>query len=291
MPVVSVIIINYNTADLVKKCIQSVLMQKNISVEIIVIDNASHDNSIAVLHTLKDKLFFVANTENIGFGRANNQAFALSKGRYIFLLNPDAEFITDLDLYRSVQYMEKNPQYGLIGTQVLDSDLNLTDSASYHYPRQKQTSADFSSLPGEWATVLGASMLVRRDVYQKVNGFDEDFFLYAEETDLCLRIRKAGYKIGYYQEVAVKHIGSASERKNPPEEIMRKKKKGKYLFYSKHYPIADVVKLVKDDLKHARFHLLRLVFIKRLWGLNKENKLRYARHKVSVDVAQQFLLD
>lgn len=289
MPDVSLLIVNYNTADLVKKCIQSVLKQKNIAAEIIVIDNASHDNSVAVLQTLQQEILFVANTDNIGFGRANNQAYHLSKGRYLFLLNPDAEFITERDLYNSIQYMKNNPQYGLIGTQVLDSNNKVTDSASRHYPRQKQTTANFSNLPGEWATVLGASMLVRRDVYQKINGFDEDFFLYAEETDLCLRIRKQGYMIGYYEDVAVRHSGSASERKNPPEEVARKKKRGKYLFYSKHYPKADVIKLVKADLWHAKFQLLRLAIIKRFWGLNEVNVMRYARHQVSRTVAQEFL--
>ena len=245
MPEVSVIIVNYNTADLVKKCIQSVLMQTDIRFEIIVVDNASADNSVAILQTLQHKITLVANRNNVGFGRANNQAFRLSKGRYLFLLNPDAEFTKPHDLYNSIQFMEKNPPYGLIGTQILDSHSNITNSASHHYPRQKQTSANFSHLPGEWATVLGASMLVRRELYQKINGFDEDFFLYAEETDLCLRIRKQGYLIGYLEDVAVKHIGSASERKNPPEEIIRKKKKGKYLFYSKHYPKSDVVSLYR----------------------------------------------
>lgn len=286
---VSILIVNYNTADLIQKCIQSVLDQKNCRFEIIVIDNASHDDSVNVLQTLQDKIHFVANKENIGFGRANNQAFHISQGRYLFLLNPDAELTSDHDLYEAVQYMEQNPQCGLFGTKVLDSQLKITDSASFHYPRQKQTSADFSHLPGEWATVLGASMFVRRDVYQKVNGFDEDFFLYAEETDLCLRIRQAGYWIGYYEKIAVKHIGGASENKNPPEEVMRKKKKGKYLFYSKHYPKADVLKLVKDDFKHAKFQLFRLGVMKRFWGLNKDQLIRYARHKVSVEVAQDFL--
>jgi GT2 family glycosyltransferase len=286
---ISVLIVNYNTAELVKKCIESLLDQQNVNFEIIVIDNNSHDSSAEILQKLTPRITFILNTDNKGFGRANNQAFKLCKGRYIFMLNPDAVCLTNQDLAHAVQFMNAHPECGLAGTRIVNGNQQLEETSFYHYPRQKQTSANFSGLPGKLATVLGASMIVRREVFEKVNGFDEEFFLYGEETDLCLRIRKAGYMIGYCEFVTVQHIGSASEKGNPPEEIIRKKKLGKLLFYRKHYPEADVRKLVKQDLNRAYLHLFRLTLIKWLFGLNNKQQAQYRRHLIVRDLTRNYL--
>jgi GT2 family glycosyltransferase len=291
MPIidVSVIIVNYNTAQLVKKCVESVLCQQNINFEIIVVDNHSSDDSIDVLRQFEACIALIANSDNKGFGRANNQAFRICRGRYVFMLNPDAVCLTETDLFHAVQFMDHHPHCGLAGTRIVNADNKLERTAFLHYPRQTQTSADFSGLPGRLATVLGASMIARRDVFERIHGFDEDFFLYGEETDLCLRIRKLGYTIEYCEQMTVRHIGSASEKGNPREEVVRKKKAGKLLFYKKHYPKSDVLKIVKHDLRHARFHMLRLSLIKRLFGLNVKQENKYRHHRVSLELARQFL--
>lgn len=286
---ISLLIVNYNTASLVKKCIESLLTQQNVNFEIIVVDNNSHDDSVAVLQQFVPHITLITNQDNKGFGKANNQAFTLSQGRYIFMLNPDALCMTDQDLQHAVQFMDENSQFGLAGTRILNHHQSLEQTVYYHYPRQKQTHADFSHLPGKIATVLGASMLARREVFARINGFDEDFFLYGEETDLCLRIRKLGYSIGYCESVTVQHVGGASEKGNPREEILAKKKNGKLLFYRKHYPHADVCKIVKHDLARARFHLFRLFLIKCLFGLNKKQENKYKQQIVIRNLAKEFL--
>lgn len=286
---ISVIIVNYNTAALVKKCVESVLSQRDVSYEIIVVDNASHDQSMAILQSFGRRIQLISNVDNVGFGKANNQAFQYSSGRYLFLLNPDAMCLSDLDLSRALKYMEENPLIGLAGTSIMNSDGQLLSTIYHHYPRQKKTSADFSHLPGNIATVLGASMLVPRRVFEKVRGFDESFFLYAEETDLCLRIRQQGHAIGYCEQVAVQHVGGASEKGNPREEVIRKKKAGKLLFYRKHYSPADVIKLVKSDLKKAKWHLFLLALVKLFFGLNEKQKSKYKQHTVSYELARRFL--
>jgi GT2 family glycosyltransferase len=122
-----------------------------------------------------------------------------------------------------------------------------------------------------------------------LKGFDEDYFLYAEETDLCLRIRKAGYKIGYCDQVTVKHVGSASERGNPPVEIIRKKKLGKYLFYRKHYPRTAVVKIAKNEMGAARRKLFPLNLKKLVFKLNQSQLEDHARYSASYSIAKQLL--
>src|SRR3990167_5851563 len=118
---VSVLIVNYNTADLVRQCILSVLKQRGVQFEIIVVDNCSHDNSVSVLQSLTPQITLLANVNNLGFGTANNQAFNISKGRYLFMLNPDAVCLNEQDLFLAVQFMDQHPQYGLMCTRIIDS--------------------------------------------------------------------------------------------------------------------------------------------------------------------------
>lgn len=289
MKEISVLTINYNTADLIQRCIESVLRQQDVNYEMLVVDNASTDNSVAVLQDYYDRVILLPNKKNLGFGRANNQAFRKSSGRYLLLLNPDAMLLTPHDLANLIRYMDEHPDYGLIGTRIVDSHQNPIVTVSDHYPRQKQTTINFSCLPGEWATVLGASVVIRREVFEKIGGFDEDFFLYAEETDLCLRIRKQGFKIGYCDRVTVLHVGSASVRKTPPEQVIRRKKQAKYLFYRKHYCLQDVIQIAKKELQHAKWHWLRLVFKKKIIGLSAHEEYRLLRHKVTCDIASGIL--
>lgn len=286
---ISVITVNYNTADLIRGCIESVLRQSDCNYEMIVVDNASSDNSVSVLNDYKDRITFVSNTHNLGFGKANNQAFKLSRGRYLFLLNPDAVLLSSNDLQNAVRYMDENLAFGLVGTRIIDSQQNHIVTISDHYPRQKQTSVDFSKLPGKWATVLGASMIIRRDVFDAVDGFDEDFFLYAEETDLCLRIRKQGYHIGYANDISVLHIGGASERKSTPEQVIRRKKHAKYLFYRKHYHRDDVMQIAKKDFKQAKWNWLRLSLKKKVFGLSPKDEEKMLRHRVTCEITNELL--
>ena len=144
---ISVLIVNYNTAELVKKCLESLWVQQDVNFEIIVIDNNSHDDSVAVLQQFIPRITFVPNQDNKGFGKANNQAFKLSQGRYIFMLNPDAICMSHQDLFHAVQFMDRHTEYGLSGTRILNSNHQLEQTAYKHYPRQKQTRADFSNLP------------------------------------------------------------------------------------------------------------------------------------------------
>ena len=286
---IAVLIVNYKTPALVKRCIESILSQEDVRFEIVVIDNHSQDESLERLREFGAKIKLIANTENKGFGAACNQAYKASEARYLFLLNPDASLLTHHDLFRAVRFMDNHPEYGLVGTQIVDAENHLQTTVWDHYPRQDQSGIDFSHLPGEWATVLGASMIIRRDAFSKVSGFDEQFFLYAEETDLCLRLRKQGYMIGYCEEITVSHIGGASEKSAPSADVARRKKSAKYLFYTKHYSKPFVIKIIKKDLKHARFHLWKLKIKKLFGGLNENEAARFARHQVSYELAKAYL--
>lgn len=256
---VSVIIVNYNTGDLIQRCVDSVLRQTDCQFEVIVVDNASQDNSLDVLQSYDDRIKLIANAKNVGFGKANNQAFAVSTGKFIFLLNPDATLKKENTLSAFLDYMGSHLSCGVVGP-VVTKNHNPTEP-QYVYPGQHHLKKELEALPGEIAWIIGASMFIRREVYEKVAGFDEDYFLYGEEADLCLRVRRAGWSIGYAKNIRVDHIGGASERKSSIRDYWLKKQAGIILFYKKNYEHAEAVRLIERDLKLSRRKLLVLKFV------------------------------
>ena len=229
---VSVIIVSYNTAKLIRSCIDSVRMQKNVRFEIIVVDNASADKSAEVIRTYGEQVSLIVNSDNIGFGRANNLAFKKARGHYIFLLNPDARFVKNTALATMVRFMDAHPEFGIVGTLIDQADEQV--KPYMYYPCYKFIGRDYSDLPGDIAWIAGASMMTRAEVIDKTCGFDEDFFLYWEETDWCLRIREGGYAVGYNPEVVVQHIQGASEQNTSQYDYALKRQNSLYLFCRKH---------------------------------------------------------
>jgi len=267
----SVIIVNYNTAELVSRCISSVLQQKNVSVEIVVIDNASTDDSVSTIQNLLSEngsISLIRNTENMGFGRANNLAVKNAKGKYLYLLNPDGMMQDEQNLAKSLDFMQSHPEFGLVGTAIYEPRKNRFVQPKKGYPAQKmlRLTKDLEKLPGEIAWVLGASMIIPRVVYQEVGGFDPDFFLYGEEVDLCLRIRKLGYLLGYNENVVIEHFAGASESRAKPIETFLRKHRGFYLFCKKHYHLEDVKRIAKKNIFRAKIRLffLKLIFSKKI---------------------------
>src|SRR4030042_666987 len=122
-----------------------------------------------------------------------------------------------------IRFMDAHPQVGLAGTRLINPDGSLQESVSWRYPGQKFAGAEMAGLKGRIACVLGASMIARTDLIRRIGGFDEEFTLYGEDQDLCLRIRREGYEIGYVDSVAVAHFGGRSERQSVPAEGWKKK--------------------------------------------------------------------
>ena len=171
---ITAIIVNYNTSNVVGACIDSLLMQEAVESEIIVVDNASKDNSKAMLETYADKVRLLGNEENVGFGKACNQAFKVAQGEYIYLINPDVELTEPTDFQKLITRLEAHPEIGFIGTNLQGE----TTAAATSYPGQKHIKQDFEALPGGIAWLPCTSAFVSRSVYEKVAGFDEDFFVY-----------------------------------------------------------------------------------------------------------------
>ncbi|MHB8090050.1 MAG: glycosyltransferase family 2 protein [Syntrophales bacterium] len=258
LPDVSVIIVTYNTADLIGECLSSVERDEGPAREIFVVDNASTDGGAELLRKNHQKIRLTANKENRGFAAANNQVLPLCRGRYIFYLNPDTKLVGSGVIGRCVRFMDANPKIGLAGVKLVNPDGSLQESVSLRYPGQKFAGAEVAGLKGKIACVMGAGMIARTNLIRDLNGFDESFTLYGEDQDLCLRVRRAGYEIGYIEDAVVMHYGGQSERRSLPAEVWRKKTFAEYLFYRKHYSPGAVARIRRADLRKARFRLFTL---------------------------------
>jgi len=256
-PILSIIIVSYNTADLIGNCLKSVFEAIDIAGEVFVIDNASTDGSSDFIKDNFPSVHLVANTKNAGFAAANNQVLPQCKGKYIFFLNPDTEVVSDA-FSEAISFMDANPRVGLAGTKIINSDGTLQWSVSYKYPGQKYTTTELSHLPGNIACVLGASMIGRSELIKKIGGFDEDFFLYGEDQDLCLKIRKSGYEIGYTDSAAVIHLGGQSEKDSLPSEVWKKKIHAEYIFYRKHYLSKTIKRIGRAHIIKAWWRIVTL---------------------------------
>ena len=226
----SVIIVNWNTRDLLAQCLRSVYdTTSNLDFEVVVVDNASTDGSQAMVRQQFPHILLIANRENVGFARANNQAMRVSRGRYALLLNSDA-----LLLAHAVQAMislaEANPQAGIIGAQLLNPDGSFQASHT-PFPNLWQEFLILSGvgrmLYGPWypshgpqeeqgpqmvGYVEGACMLVRREAFEDVGGLDEGYFMYAEEVDWCYAMWEKGWQVWYQPAAQVIHLGGGSSR-------------------------------------------------------------------------------
>ncbi|MDP2663277.1 MAG: glycosyltransferase family 2 protein [Dehalococcoidia bacterium] len=251
----TVVIVSYNVADLLRRCLDSVtrtLAASGLGSEIVVVDNASTDGSGAMLRTGFPGVSIVQNDSNRGFASATNQGLAQSKGRYVFLLNPDTELIGDA-AGRLVAFMDDRPGAGMSTGQLINPDGTLQPGA-FRFPSLWMSLLDFfpvnhrltgsrlngryrldGNVPFEIDHPLGASMMVRRAVLDQVGPLDDAFFMYCEEIDWCIRIKKAGWRIFCVPQARIIHHVAQSTRQRAPAMYVELQK-SRSLLFRKQYP-------------------------------------------------------
>lgn len=233
LPKVSVIIVNWNTRDILKNCLESVYAQTRPDlIEVIVVDNGSTDNSCQMVRTLFPELTLIENAGNMGFAKANNQAMMAAKGQYLLLLNSDTIILGNA-IAKSLAFAEARPDAAVIGCRVLNPDmtpqpscfmfpsilnmlislccLNRLFPRSRFFGREEMTWRSGTD-SREVDVVNGCFMLVRRRAVREVGMLDERFFIYAEETDWCYRFREAGWKTIFYPNAEIIHLNGQSSR-------------------------------------------------------------------------------
>ncbi|MBI3941601.1 MAG: glycosyltransferase family 2 protein [Chloroflexi bacterium] len=243
----SIIIVSYNTASILRNCLQSVLAQALSSrYEIIVVDNASGDGSPALVAQEFPAVTLIANTTNVGFGRANNQGIQASHGRYVLLLNSDT-LLPPGALVPLLHFMDRTPRAGACSPRLLRPDGTPQPYAFGGDPTIRYLLArGFNQVARhrylhDWSTnavqevdwVSGACLMVRRAAIDQVGLLDENIFMYFEDNDWCLRLRRAGWKIYYNPTVQITHLGGQSLARNP--QARRAYYQSLEYFYAKHY--------------------------------------------------------
>jgi N-acetylglucosaminyl-diphospho-decaprenol L-rhamnosyltransferase len=233
-PDLSVIVVNYNATDYLERCLESIRRQTGVVHQTIVVDNASLDGGVEMIARRFPWVFVIANEHNAGFAAANNQALSHCRSRYILFLNPDTE-VLDCAFARLVDYMEANRAVGLAGCRLVNPDGSPQSSTEERYPGQKYAAGELKGLKGGIAWVMGAAMVADAELINALKGFDERFFIYGEDADLCLRVRKAGMEVGFINDAVVVHWGGRSERGNEPLEVYSRKFAAEMLFFRTHY--------------------------------------------------------
>lgn len=237
----SIIIISFNTKKYILDCLESIskfLPKAKASFEVIVIDNGSSDGSPAAIKKQFPQVKLIESKDNLGFGKANNIAAKLASGKYLLFLNSDALIIDD-SFKKVIDYLEKNKKIGIVGPKILLPD-GSCQPASYGdepslfsllWSKFKRKNEEPKKQGVGWVT--GACLFIRRNLFKKLHGFDDQFFMYFEDIDLCMSAKKAGYKVVVYPDAKVMHLLGKSLKSN----LERKKLywDSQKRFYQKHY--------------------------------------------------------
>ncbi len=252
----SVIVVSYNTATLLRRCLESLGRHLNrLSFEICVVDNASTDGSCAPLKTRFPAARLITNNRNRGFAAAMNQGLKNTTGRYVLWINPDAELLDD-GIRTLVLYMDEHPNVGILSPQIVNPDgsrqMTCRSFPSYQaglfnrrslltkwFPRNPfsrrylRLNLDASRVqPVDW--FAGACLLHRREVSDQLGGLDERFFMYCEDVDFCFRARKRGWEVLFHPSARVLHRTEASSRQLPYRMLIEHNR-SMWRYYIKHF--------------------------------------------------------
>jgi GT2 family glycosyltransferase len=250
---ISIVIVNFNLTESVRSLLDSIKKNVNdINYEVVIVDNNSSDRSIEILASEYPEFRFEFLNTNLGFGHGNNVGMRLSQCKYYLLLNPDTYLVDNLPL-KLYNFAEKNKNIGIIGATLIYPDGNFQISTA-KFPNVKQEIVNAIGLlkyvvrlihwikikliPKEYFNVdfvFGSCMFIRGEIIELLGGFDEDYFLFAEEADLCYRVKKdTSYKVIFWKGGKIVHLKSQITGKN---ELQRLKitYESKYKFFLKHY--------------------------------------------------------
>jgi N-acetylglucosaminyl-diphospho-decaprenol L-rhamnosyltransferase len=277
----SIIIVNWNTRQMLANCLHSIeTTVENLAFEVIVVDNSSTDGSQAMLAEQFPDVHLIQNSQNVGFARANNQAMAVSQGRSMLLLNSDALLLPQA-VPAMLKLVELDPRAGLVGAHLRNMDGSFQASHT-PFPNLWQEFLILSGLGrlfyGRWYPscgaeedkgpqvvdyVEGACMLVRREAFEQAGGLDEGYFMYAEEVDWCYTLRQKGWQVWYHPAAKVIHLGGGSSQNRRTQregDLYRSRVR----FFRQHYG-DNAARLLKAQIyiltaiKIAVHGLLRLV--------------------------------
>lgn len=285
----SVVIVNWNTCEFLRRCLTLVLSESSgLELEVIVVDNASQDESLNMLATEFPEVEVIANATNVGFAAANNQAIARATARYLVLLNPDTEII-DEALVKMVNYLDQHPTVGVVGPKLVSPtgtvqggaagyDPSLVTVFTYAlmlhslFPHRVRSlwlakkAYKAAEIEVDW--VAGACLMIRASTIRQVGLLNTSYFMYAEDIEWCHRIKRAGWRLVCLSEASVVHCIGASTRQKG-REFARHNIKGLDTYYRSRY--SNVTRLVLHFGAGIGFLLRAIIYrVSRRFGVHRE---------------------
>lgn len=275
----SISIVSWNTKDLLDQCLRSIYDgTRGIKFEIIVVDNASSDDSPHMVLRKYPQVRLIQNDKNVGFAKANNQAYEISCGRHFLLLNPDT-IVHDGALKGLVEFLDEHPEVGAVGPLVLNADGSLQYSwakfptffsevmgkldrrigPSGYWPSTVEEVQAVGPFEVDW--IGGCCFMIRRSAVEQIGLMDESLFMYCEETDWCKRLSKAGWSLQVFPKSTIVHLGGKSSEQ-VPDMSRRHLRLSKSKFFCKHHGfllgmLLDYILRMRDLMKSIlKRHLL-----------------------------------
>lgn len=280
---VSIIIVNYNTEKLLESCINSIYEKtKEISFEIIIVDNCSSDNSRNLVKTKYPQITLIEPTENLGFGRANNLGAQYAIGKYLFLLNTDTSLINNA-IKALFDFMENDDMIGVCGgnlyhlngkpnfsfANILPSLLSvfLYRTRLLSYIPLIRECYNNKGVPMKVKVIIGADLMIKRAEFYKLGGFDPGFFMYIEDTELCYRVYKSGKQIYSVPDAKIIHLQGKSS--NTDQKYFMEVT-SYYLYFKKWKSVTYTILYL---LEESFFCFLKIVYflLRFKWTRIKEN--------------------
>ena len=302
----SVIIVNYNVKYFLEQCLCSVIKAcKNITAEIIVVDNNSTDGSRDFLIQRFPAVNFIWNSVNVGFAKANNQALANAKGEYVLFLNPDT--IVPEDCFENcIRFFQSKQQAGALGVRMIDGSGKFLKESKRAFPSPLTSLYKLTGLTKlfprsrvfgkyhlghlsekenhEVDVLAGAFMMLSKPVLEKVQGFDDTFFMYGEDIDFSWRIQEAGFKNYYFPQTTIIHFKGESAQKDVPAYIHRFYE-AMQLFVKKHYRHRRGIKLLMKPAIHVSKLMAYLLYYSK--KILSRKKIMKPEERETIVVADQ----
>lgn len=261
----SIIIVNYNVKEFLQNLIHSIeKASSNLTKEIFIIDNASDDGSVEFIREKFPQVKLIANQKNLGFGKANNLGLNEASGKYLLMINPDT-IVAEDTFEKMIEFFDQNKNVGLAGCKILNPDGTLQLACRRSFPGPWVSFTKVTGLSSffpksrifarynltyldenqtyEVDAISGSFMMMRKEVYEKVGGFDEQFFMYGEDLDLCYRIQKAGYKVFYVHTTQIIHYKGESTKRSSLDET-KVFYNAMHLFVKKHFSSSFLVQII-----------------------------------------------
>jgi len=313
----SIIIVSWNVKDELIECLKSARsFPPHCRSEVIVVDNASSDGTAEELETGFSEVKLIRNEQNMGFAAACNQGVAEAKGAYLFFLNPDTRLLPET-LDKLIDLMEQNPDIGIAGPKLLYPDGSIQPSVRrfpsmrgvlYRYTALKYLglfkshfnywmAKDFDyNQQGEVGQLMGAALMVRSSVFESVQGFDERFFMYYEEVDLCYRIKKENYSVTYFPSSQIVHSGGKSAEQIQAK-VLYMKLESMLRFFRKHqsqsqikvfslvFKVDVLTRIAAELLIHSIKYLLNV-----LTGNSQRRKRSLEKIKTDLEFVKKYYL-